>query len=74
MEERTNQVEQFFYDNKIVKAFAIAAVIWGIVGMLVGLTIALQLVFPELNFSTSWLTYGRLRPLAYQCGDFCLCG
>ena len=63
MEERTNQVEQFFYDNKIVKAFAIAAVIWGIVGMLVGLTIALQLVFPSLNFSTSWLTYGRLRPL-----------
>jgi cytochrome c oxidase cbb3-type subunit I/II len=63
MEERTSQVEQFYYDNKIVRAFAWAAVIWGAVGMLVGLLIALQLVFPALNFSTSWLTFGRLRPL-----------
>lgn len=63
MEERTTRVEQFYYDNKIVKAFAIATSIWGAVGMLVGLIIALQLVFPALNFSTSWLTFGRLRPL-----------
>lgn len=63
MEERTTQIEQFHYDNKIVRAFAWASLIWGAVGMLVGLIIALQLVFPALNFSTSWLTFGRLRPL-----------
>lgn len=63
MENRTTQVEQFYYDNKIVRAFGYATVIWGVVGMLVGLIIALQLIFPELNFSTSWLTFGRLRPL-----------
>ena len=63
MEATTTRVEQFHYDNKIVRAFAYATMIWGVVGMLVGLIIALQLVFPELNFSTSWLTFGRLRPL-----------
>lgn len=63
MENRTTQVEQFYYDNKIVRAFGYATVIWGVVGMLVGLIIALQLILPEMNFSTSWLTFGRLRPL-----------
>jgi cytochrome c oxidase cbb3-type subunit I/II len=55
-------VERFSYDNRIVRDFAIVTVLWGIVGMLVGLTIALQLVFPALNL-TEWLTFGRLRPL-----------
>ena len=63
MEGTPARVEQFHYDNKIVRAFAYASLLWGVVGMLVGLIIALQLVFPALNFSTPWLTFGRLRPL-----------
>ena len=51
------------YNYKVVKQFAIATVVWGVVGMLVGLVIAAQLAWPELNFDTPWLTYGRLRPL-----------
>ncbi|MGB0428000.1 MAG: cytochrome-c oxidase, cbb3-type subunit I, partial [Flavobacteriales bacterium] len=56
------ELQQFSYDNKIVKKFAIATVIWGIIGMLVGLLAASQLVWPELNL-TSWLSFGRIRPL-----------
>ncbi|WP_053406507.1 cytochrome-c oxidase, cbb3-type subunit I [Persicobacter sp. CCB-QB2] len=56
-------LEKFRYDNKIVKYFAIATVIWGIVGMLVGLIIALQLFIPALNLDTAFLTFGRIRPL-----------
>ncbi len=57
------QIEKFFYDNKIVKQFAIATALWSAVGMTVGLLIALQLVFPVLNFNVAETTYGRLRPL-----------
>ncbi|MCK6613163.1 MAG: cytochrome-c oxidase, cbb3-type subunit I [Ignavibacteriaceae bacterium] len=56
-------VEHFSYDNKPVRLFAIATVVWGIVGMIVGLLIALQLIFPELNFGLAQTTFGRLRPL-----------
>lgn len=55
-------LEKFEYDNKIVRNFALATVIWAIVGMLVGLTIALQIPFPGLNFDAH-TTFGRLRPL-----------
>ncbi|MFM1772338.1 MAG: hypothetical protein RLZZ71_1480 [Bacteroidota bacterium] len=55
--------ETFYYDNKIVKQFAIATALWGLVGMLVGLTIALQMVWPFLNFDIPQTTFGRLRPL-----------
>ncbi len=55
--------ETFYYDNKIVKQFAIATAMWGLVGMLVGLTIALQMVWPFLNFDVPQTTFGRLRPL-----------
>ncbi|MBA4405818.1 cytochrome C oxidase Cbb3 [bacterium] len=57
------QVEKFSYDNNVVKQFVIAAVVFAIVGMLVGLTIAVQLYVPELNLGIAWLTFGRLRPL-----------
>ncbi len=57
------QVEKFYYDNAIVRNFAYATMIWGLVGMLVGLTIALQLVIPEFNLGIAEFTYGRLRPL-----------
>ncbi len=56
------QVEKFYYDNRIVKNFAYATILWGAVGMLAGLYIALQLVFPALNI-TQYFSFGRLRPL-----------
>jgi cytochrome c oxidase cbb3-type subunit I/II len=58
-----SNIEQFSYDNSIVRKFAIATVVFGVIGMLVGLTIALQLVFPAMNFDLPYTTYGRLRPL-----------
>jgi cytochrome c oxidase cbb3-type subunit 1 len=51
------------YNYKVVRQFAVMTVVWGIVGMSVGVLIAAQLVWPELNFDTPWLTYSRLRPL-----------
>ena len=57
------ELERFSYDNKIVKAFIIATVIFGLVGMLVGLTAAIQLVYPIFNFDTQYTTFGRIRPL-----------
>ena len=57
------QMDTFSYDNKIVKYFTIATAIWGAVGMLVGIIIALQLYIPALNLGLPYTTYGRLRPL-----------
>lgn len=57
------ELEKFSYDNKIVRDFAFATMLWGVVGMLVGLLIATQLFAPELNFSIPFLTFGRIRPL-----------
>ena len=51
------------YNYKIVRQFAIMTIVWGIVGMAVGLLIAGQLAWPVLNFDIPWLTYSRLRPL-----------
>ena len=51
------------YNDKVVKQFAIATVLWGIVGMLVGVIIATQLYWPHLFEGIPWLSYGRLRPL-----------
>jgi cytochrome c oxidase cbb3-type subunit I len=51
------------YTDDPVRAFALAAVLWGVVGMTVGVIIAAQLAWPELNFGIPWLSYGRLRPL-----------
>jgi cytochrome c oxidase cbb3-type subunit I/II len=55
--------EKFMYDNRIVSWFAWATVVWGVVGMLVGLLVAFQLVFPSLNFGVEYTTFGRIRPL-----------
>ena len=57
------EIEKFSYDNKIVKAFIIATVIFGLVGMLVGLTAAIQLFYPIFNFDLQYTTFGRIRPL-----------
>ena len=51
------------YNYKVVRQFAIMAVVWGIVGMAVGVLIAAQLAWPQLNFDTPWFSFGRLRPL-----------
>jgi cytochrome c oxidase cbb3-type subunit 1 len=51
------------YNDTVVRQFALAAVLWGVVGMAVGVFIASQLAWPELNFGVPWLTYSRLRPL-----------
>jgi cytochrome c oxidase cbb3-type subunit 1 len=51
------------YSYTAVRQFALMAVVWGVVGMLMGVLIASQLLWPAMNFDTPWLTYGRLRPL-----------
>jgi len=51
------------YNDRVVRQFTVMTMVWGIVGMLVGVFIAAQLAFPLLNFDIPWLTYSRLRPL-----------
>ncbi|MEH6492877.1 cytochrome-c oxidase, cbb3-type subunit I [Halopseudomonas sp.] len=51
------------YNYKVVRQFAVMTVVWGIVGMAMGVFIASQLVWPELNFGLPWTSFGRLRPL-----------
>ncbi len=57
------QLETFKYDNKIVRYFIMATVVWGVVGMTVGLWIAILLYLPELNFGIPYTTFSRLRPI-----------
>ncbi|RJG40156.1 cytochrome-c oxidase, cbb3-type subunit I [Motilimonas pumila] len=60
----TSQIEtQPDYNYAVVRQFTVMTIIWGIVGMGVGVLIAAQLIWPALNFDTPWLTYSRLRPL-----------
>ena len=51
------------YHDTAIRQFSLMAVVWGVVGMLVGVIIAAQLTWPELNLGIPWLSYGRLRPL-----------
>jgi uncharacterized protein YacL len=67
-------LETFYYDNKIVRNFAIATIIWGIVGMLVGLIAAFQLIYPVLNLGIAEITYGRIRPLHTNAAIFAFVG
>jgi len=55
--------ETMTYNYKVVRQFAIMTVVWGIVGMLVGVFIAAEMAWPVLNLDIPWLTFGRLRPL-----------
>jgi len=57
------QIEKFNYDNKIVRNFAIATLIFGVVGMLVGVIAAIQLFEPAANFGLQYTSFGRIRPL-----------
>ncbi len=57
------EMQQFYYDNKIVKKFLYASIVFGVVGMLVGLILAVLFLFPNLTHGVSFLSFGRLRPL-----------
>lgn len=57
------QPEKFYYDNKIVRNFGIATIVWGIIGMAVGLLVAVQLYKPGANMGSQYTTFGRIRPL-----------
>ncbi|WP_420602907.1 cytochrome-c oxidase, cbb3-type subunit I [Flagellimonas sp.] len=57
------EIQQFRYDNKIVQKFLYATMLWGVVGMLVGLLLAFMFLFPNLTDGVSWLSFGRIRPL-----------
>ena len=67
------QLDTFSYDDDIVRQFTWATIIWGLVGMLVGLLIALQLAFPALNYGP-FLSFGRLRPLHTNAVIFAFAG
>ena len=67
-------LEEFSYDDAIVRKFMLATMIWGVVGMLVGLIIALQLAAPQLGFGISFLSFGRLRPLHTNAVIFAFAG
>ncbi len=62
------------YNDTIVRQFALAAVIWGVVSMLVGVFIAAQMAWPALNFDVPWLSFGRLRPLHTNAAIFAFGG
>ena len=63
MSELDAAADHPLYNYKVVRQFAVMTVVWGIVGMLVGVLIAAQMVWPALNFDLPWTSFGRLRPL-----------
>ncbi|MCA8950506.1 MAG: cytochrome-c oxidase, cbb3-type subunit I [Planctomycetes bacterium] len=73
-EMTVSETRRIVYDDGAVRGFVWASVFWGLVGLLVGLLIALQLSFPVLNFDTSFLTFSRLRPLHTNAVIFALVG
>ena len=66
--------QQFYYDNKIVRLFFWATVLWGVVGMLVGLMVAFLFIYPNYMADISWLSFGRLRPLHTNAAIFAFVG
>ncbi|MGZ8411825.1 MAG: cytochrome-c oxidase, cbb3-type subunit I [Gemmatirosa sp.] len=67
-------LESFSYDDAIVRKFLLATFVWGLVGMLVGLLIALQLAHPAFNLGMEWTSFGRLRPLHTNAVIFAFAG
>ncbi|HYJ08314.1 MAG TPA: cytochrome-c oxidase, cbb3-type subunit I, partial [Polyangiaceae bacterium] len=70
----STEVERFSYDDAIVRKFAFATALWGVVATLVGLWLALMLVVPELSFGLPELSFGRLRPLHTNAAIFAFAG
>ena len=71
---RNERMEQFVYDDAIVRLFLLATLAWGLVGMLVGVVIALQLASPVFNLGLPWTSFGRLRPLHTNAVIFAFAG
>ncbi|MBL7662391.1 cytochrome-c oxidase, cbb3-type subunit I [bacterium] len=71
---QNSKLETFYYDDEIVRKFVIATLIWGFVGMLVGLLIALELAHWQVNLGLPWITFGRLRPLHTNAVIFAFAG
>ena len=72
--ERDAAVDTFHYDNAIVWRFGVATLVWGLVAFLVGLVVALKLVFPDFLGLIPELSYGRLRPLHTNAAIFAFAG
>jgi len=68
------ELQKFTYDNKLTKLFMLVTVLWGVVGMLVGLTAAFELIYPNMSGGISWLSFGRLRPLHTNAAIFAFVG
>ena len=68
------RLERFSYDDAIVRMFVTATLIWGLVGFLAGMVLAMQLPFPTLNGGIEWITFGRLRPLHTNAVIFAFAG
>ena len=71
---RSPAIDTFSYDNRIVNHFMVATAVWGVVAFLVGLIVALKLVFPEFLGGLAELSYGRLRPLHTNAAIFAFAG
>ncbi|RME26855.1 MAG: cytochrome-c oxidase, cbb3-type subunit I [Candidatus Zixiibacteriota bacterium] len=67
-------VETFSYDNRIVRNFAVATIVWGVVAMLVGLYAAMQLFLPGLNLDIPFITFSHIRPLHTNAAIFAFVG
>jgi cytochrome c oxidase cbb3-type subunit I/II len=67
-------LEEYRYDDKIVRAFSLATLVWGLVAMAVGLYIALELTLPTLNLGLTYTSFGRLRPLHTNAAIFAFAG
>ncbi|EDP96557.1 hypothetical protein KAOT1_15378 [Kordia algicida OT-1] len=67
------EIQQFYYDNKIVKNFIYATIVWGIVGMLVGLLLAFLFLFPELGEGIFLAKFWSFASITYKRSHFCLC-
>jgi cytochrome c oxidase cbb3-type subunit I len=63
MSELNHALQHPTYNYTVVRQFAIMTIVWGIVGMLVGVIIAAQMIWPDLSFNQPWFSFGRLRPL-----------
>src|SRR6187402_1565674 len=70
----STEVEKFSYDDSVVRKFAFATAVWGVVATLAGLWLAVMLVRPELSFGLPQLTFGRLRPLHTNAAIFAFAG
>ncbi len=74
MEATSSRLRQVVYDDGICRAFSIATIVWGAVALLLGVLIASQLSFWQMNFGIEWLQYGRLRPLHTNAAIFAFVG